>query len=119
MYNAIFLDAFDGDALRLERINGLLESVPEGGRQDLRPIELLLLRPSRDLGVLANDFEPRLPKTFRFMERGLGTRNTRSNDMLSLVMFQPDYLDALIELGYHDAEQRRGDIEAFMETVAD
>ena len=32
---------------------------------------------------------------FRFLTRGLGTRETRSNDLLSLVMFQPDYLQRI------------------------
>ena len=39
------------------------------------------------------------------MLRGLGTRETRSNDMLSLIMFQSDYLNDLLELGEADAEQ--------------
>ena len=51
---------------------------------------MLVLRPSQDLGKLANEFEADLPKTFRFLVRGLGSQETRANDMLSLLMFQPD-----------------------------
>jgi len=112
--SAIFLDQFDGDALRLERINQLLENAPPEKRGNLRPVKLLLLRPSRDLGRLANDHEPRLPRTFRFLTRGLGTQQTRSNDLISLVMFQPDYLKRLLELGEQDAEERAGEIEKFL-----
>ena len=36
--------------------------------------------------------------------RGLGTKETRSNDMLSLVMFQADYVRRLVELGEQDDE---------------
>ncbi len=50
------------------------------------------------------------------MTRGLGTQETRSNDILSLLMFQPDYLAHLIEIGYEDAEARRGEIDAFLES---
>jgi len=113
--SAIFLDQFDGDALRLERINSLLRELPPEKRGKLRPVELLLLRPSRDLGRLANDYEPRLPRSFRFMTRGLGTQQTRTNDLLSLVMFQPDYLRRLLELGEQDAEARAAEIEAFLD----
>jgi len=113
--SAIFLDQFDGDALRLERINQLLESTPPEKRGNLRPVKLLLLRPSRDLGRLANDYEARLPRTFRFLTRGLGTKETRSNDLISLVMFQPDYLRRLLELGEQDAAERASEIEAFLE----
>jgi NTE family protein len=114
LLNSIFLDLFDGDALRLERINRLLENADAESRGDLRKIELLLLRPSQDLGLLANEYEARLPRTFRFLTRGLGTRATRSNDLLSLVMFQPDYLRRLIQLGEADAEERAEEIETFL-----
>ena len=46
--------------------------------------------------------------------RGLGSRETRSNDMLSLLMFQPEYLARLIELGESDARARAAEIDAFM-----
>ena len=112
--SAIFLDQFDGDALRLERINQLIENAPPEKRGNLRPVKLMLLRPSRDLGRLANEYEPRLPRTFRFLTRGLGTQQTRSNDLISLVMFQPDYLKRLLELGEEDAAERAGEIEKFL-----
>jgi NTE family protein len=112
--NSIFLDQFDGDALRLERINRLVEDVPEQARGGLRVVRALVLRPSRDLGMLANDFEPRQPRTVRFLTRGLGTRGLRSNDLLSLIMFQPDYLARLVDLGEEDAEARRDELAAFL-----
>ncbi len=56
----------------------------------------------------------RLPRTFRFLTRGLGTQQTRSNDMISLVMFQHDYLERLLELGEQDAAERAGEIEQFV-----
>jgi NTE family protein len=114
LFNAIFLDLFDADALSIERVNRMIECVPAAERRGLRPVKLLLLRPSRDLGQLANAYEARLPRAFRFMTRGLGTKQTRANDMLSLVMFQPDYLQRLIELGEADGEARRAEIQSFL-----
>lgn len=114
LLNAIFLDLFDADALTLDRVNRMIADIPPEKRRGLRPVRLLVLRPSRDLGQLANEYEPDLPSAFRFMTRGLGTRETRSNDMLSLLMFQPDYLKRLIELGAKDAETRRDEIAAFL-----
>lgn len=114
LFNAIFLDQFDGDALHLRQINQLLEGRPEDQRNGLRPIELLVLRPSEDLGRLANAYEADLPRAFRFMTRGLGTREARSNDMLSLVMFQADYVQRLIDMGEGDAEERLPEIWEFL-----
>jgi NTE family protein len=114
LYNAIFLDQLDADAFQLEQVNRLIAHLPEAHRQGLRRIDLLMLRPSVDLGRLANQYEPELPRAFRFLERGLGTRETRSNDMLSVVMFQGDYVRRMIELGEADAYARINDIRRFL-----
>jgi NTE family protein len=115
LFNAVFLDLFDADALTMERMNRVTELLPPELRAEFRTIRLVVLRPSRDLGKLANEYEARLPGAFRFLTRGLGTRETRSNDLLSLLMFQPDYLTRLIELGEADAEARRNEIEELLE----
>lgn len=114
LLNSIFLDLLDHDALRMQRINQLIAHLPEEKRQDLKEVKLLTLRPSADLGKMASRFEAELPRAFRFLTRGLGTKETRSPDFLSLILFQPDYLRTLIELGEKDAEARAGEIEAFL-----
>jgi len=114
LLNAIFLDLLDGDALHMQQINELVARLPEGQRDGLRHIDLLILRPSEDLGRLANAYEPQLPRAFRFLTRGLGTRETRSNDLLSLVMFQSNYIKRLIEMGEADASARMSEIRHFL-----
>ena len=109
--NAVFLDLLDQDAHRLRRINGLLEGIPKReDRMGMRPVRLVTMRPSVDLGKLANQYEPELPKAFRFLTRGLGTKETDSPDFLSLVMFQPNYLQELIAVGEADAEEHFDDL---------
>ena len=115
LLNAIFLDVIDEDVLRLERLNRLVRKLPPEKRDGLAPIDMLTLRPSQDLGKLASEYEPRLPGAFRFLTRGLGTRQTRSPDFLSLLMFQPEYLERLMEIGEADAEARRDEIVALLE----
>jgi NTE family protein len=114
LYNAIFLDQLDSDALHMQQINEFVARLPEKQRQGLRRIELLVLRPSQDLGRLANAYEPELPRAFRFLTRGMGTRETRSNDMLSLMMFQTDYVKRLIDLGEDDAMAWLPEIRRFL-----
>ncbi len=114
LLNAIFLDSVDQDALRLDRINRLLGKLPPEEWGQLRPVQLVVLRPSLDLGMLAARYEAQLPTAFRFLTRGLGTRETASPDFLSLLMFQSDYLKMLIEVGERDAEQRAAEIAALM-----
>jgi NTE family protein len=94
----------------LERCEG---NPPAG----LRKIDLCILRPSMDLGKLARELEPSLPRPFRWLTRRLGTQRSNSNDLLSLVMFQPDYIARLISLGEEDARARAGEIEGFLERL--
>jgi NTE family protein len=114
LMNSFFLDLLDHDAVRLQRLNQLIDGLPEANRRGLKQVRLLTLRPSADLGRIAGQFESQLPRAFRFMTRGLGTKQTRSPDFLSMVLFQPDYLSALIDLGEKDAEGRAVEIEAFL-----
>ena len=114
LYNAIFLDQLDSDALHLAQLNKLIAQLPAERHDGLRHIDLLVIRPSEDLGRLANAYEPDLPRTFRFLTRGLGTKETRSNDMLSLMMFQKDYVARLIEMGEADAVARHSEIYRFL-----
>lgn len=115
LMNAIFLDMLDHDAMQMARINRLVRAMPEDVRGDLRPVKVLILRPSRDLGHLAGDYETQLPRMFRFLERGLGTREGRSADFLALVLFEHAYLSRLIELGEEDAMRRHDAIAEFLE----
>ena len=114
LLNAVFLDQFDADALRLERINRLVAALPPRSREGLRPIDLMVLRPSVDLSMLANAHEVDLPWTLRFMTRGLGTKETRHNELLSLLMFQQSYLRELIERGRADANAQMPQLRAFV-----
>ena len=116
LLNAVFLDLLDYDALRVQQLNLMVDRLPPGSRDSLRHLDLLVMRPSRDLGRLANEFEAELPNPFRFLVRGLGSRETRSNDLLSLVMFQGDYIARLIELGESDARARADEIDQFLST---
>jgi NTE family protein len=114
LYNAIFLDLVDQDAMRMQRMNELIRKLPDAEREGMRVVELMVIRPSRDLGKIAHDYEPRLPRPFRLLTRGLGTRETKSPDVLSLMMFQDDYVKRLIALGEDDAESQADAIDAFL-----
>jgi NTE family protein len=114
LLNAIFLDDHDRDAMNLARLNQLIADVPPERRHGLRVVDMVLIRPSKDLGRLAREFEPKLPHLFRHLVRSAGARETRSPDLLSLLMFQPDYLKTLIDIGEADAEAQAGPIAALL-----
>ena len=115
LFNAIFLDMLDYDAMSLDRLNQLLREVPEEKRMGLRTTDLLIIRPSQDLSLLASRYEPRLPQPFKFLTRSLGTRETKSPDSLSMVMFEEEYIRHAMQLGEEDARRRGSEIAAFVE----
>jgi len=114
LMNSIFVEHLDQDVLGLERVNRLLkrESMPEDPK--LRLVRAFTLRPSLNLSKLAGRYEPDLPRPFRFLTRRFGTRETRSFDWLSMVMFDSRYIRTLMEIGESDAERRIGEISALL-----
>ncbi|MEM1205675.1 MAG: patatin-like phospholipase family protein [Acidobacteriota bacterium] len=118
LMNAIFLDVLDQDVERLETQNRLLRRLPPDQRDGLAPVDWLVVRPSVDLGKLAREHEPRLPRGFRSFTRSFGTRETRGADFLSLLMFQPDYVERLMEIGEADADARIDEVRRLIEAPA-
>jgi len=114
MMNSVFLDMLDQDARNLELVNRLLREIPPNDKPGPVAIKLFLLRPSCDLGRLSGQFEPHLPGMFRDLTRGIGTHRTKSPDWLSMVMFEPRYLERLMAIGETDAEARVEDVAALL-----
>lgn len=114
LMNAIFLDVIDEDVVRMERMNSILHKLEPKDRDGLRPIDLLVLRPSIDLGKLAGELEDDLPLNLKLLTRALGAKETESPDLVSLLMFTPAYTRRLIELGEADVDARVDDIRAFL-----
>ena len=113
--NAIFLDVLDDDFARLELRRRLLEKIPPAEREGHHPVRGMLLRPTADLGALAARYQRELPRAFRFLVGGLGTREGEGGDFLSLVMFVPEYLERLIEQGEKDAAARGNELLDFVD----
>lgn len=115
MMNSVFLDALENDAERLNRINRTLHHLPSDFAlpDRLRPIELLVLRPSKDLGKLAHGLTEALPRTLRILVQGLGSGKTKSPDFLSYILFERPYIERLIELGQQDAQKHWPTVQAF------
>lgn len=115
LFNTIFLDTLESDAERLHRINEILDSLPRGtlSPDGLRKIRLLVVRPSRDLGNMAEGYRRQLPRSLRFMLRGLGIQRLRGPELLSYLLFEMPYLANVMELGYEDTMSQWHNVERF------
>lgn len=114
LMDAVFLDILDEDVRRLESINSLVTQLPSGAERGPREVAIRTVRPSQALGRIASSYEPCLPAGFRYLTRSLGTRETDSSDLLSFLMFQPDYLQRLLKMGEEDAEARLDDLRSLL-----
>ena len=120
LMNAIFLDNIEEDVVRMERMNELLQKTAPQERNGLKPIDLLVLRPSIDLGKLAADYEQNLPAQLKLVVRALGSKETESPDFVSMVLFEPEYTRRIIDIGEADVASRLAEIRAFLgEDAAD
>lgn len=113
LMNAIFLDVIDEDVARMQRMNDMLAKLDARERDGLKAIDLLVLRPSQDLGKLAGTYEKYLPRYMKMMVRALGATETESPDFVSLLLFEPSYTRELIAIGEADIDARLPEIRTF------
>lgn len=115
LMNAIFLDLLDRDARILERFNDVLKELPRWKETSLRPLDMLLIRPSRDLAKLASQYEARTEGALWLLTRGLGTGESKSPDWLSMLLFEKAYMHDLLTIGHEDARRQHDDIARFLD----
>lgn len=116
--NSAFVDAFEGDVERLERINRTLRMIPEDTRRanhmELREVELLKISPSQPLDELAAQHAHELPRNIRTLLSGSGATRRGGGTAVSYLLFEQGFCRALMALGYRDAVARRDEIAAFL-----
>lgn len=117
--SSIFLDNLSVDVERLRRINHTLSLIPAEARAatQLRPVELLLIAPSQRLDDLAARHAESLPATVRRLFNILGPRARQGprqdGALLSYLLFEAPFTQALIGLGRQDALAQQDDIARF------
>jgi NTE family protein len=119
LFDAIFLDALEADAERLDRVNALLaaarpEATPPGG---LRTVELLVVHPTRNLGELAAGKTHLLPPSVRRAVRAMGGQRESAAEFLGFLLFHPDHTARLAEAGYEDVGAQWPAIERFFQKL--
>jgi len=106
--NSAFVDTLESDMEVLRRYNAMLRHCNTGPDIDVRPIELLEITPSLDLNEIAADYIEHLPRALK-----LFIKDTNSSSMLSLLLFEKAYCEALMDLGISDAMAQREQIRTF------
>ncbi len=118
MLDTLFLDGMYADLERMTRINQLIDSVDPATRGGvsalMRPIDTMIVVPSRDLRELALEYRKDMPRPVRALLRGIGGRGRGEGRLLSYLLFEQSYTRELIRLGYNDAMKVRDQLLAFV-----
>ena len=114
--DSIFLDGLEVDLERLQRMNTIVDLIPEALRSatSMRRVEVLVITPSQPLEKVAERHISRLPWTIRLLLRSAGVMRRSGANLVSYLLFDRHYCHALIELGYQDAMKRRDEIQSFL-----
>jgi NTE family protein len=132
VFNAIILDRVEADREQLDRINRILAAAAKHtdeatfrricDESAVQPIETIAIFPSVDVHTLVDETvrgNYRRIKTFgsfeRFLFRVLEAEPERGRDLLSYMLFEPTYLQKMIDLGFEDARRHHDRLCAFAE----
>ncbi|WP_413584069.1 patatin-like phospholipase family protein [Bdellovibrio sp. HCB274] len=117
LLHAIMSDGLEFDIERIERINLALSKITADDRKNLllKPIDVLWISPSEDFSKIAAKHAHELPRMIRYLLRGLGSLE-ESAELSSFLLFEKNYTQTLLEIGYQDGMQARVKIEKLLGT---
>ncbi|NJK32915.1 MAG: patatin [Deltaproteobacteria bacterium] len=126
LLNSLMLDPVESDVERIEQTNRVLEagiaefgpdfpkrlSEAVGRKQPWHPVEMLVIQPSEDLGRIAwevardtnlRSYDGLIPAMIRRSVEADERVEGGESDLASYVLFDPEFIHRMIELGYADA----------------
>ncbi len=110
-----FTDSLEMDIERLHRINNTVRQLPAEATTSLRPVDYLVLSPElASIEELASQYASSLPPSIRSFVRGSGVTKRSCSNVLSYLLFETDYTQALMALGYRETRAREVELREFL-----
>lgn len=116
LLNAVLLDSVEQDVHRIQRINGLVGMADATAKKqnNLKKIDALCISPSEDIGEIARSHAHHLPRLLRMTISTFGHLDEAS-EIISYLLFNPQFCSKLIDMGYQDALASKNAIHNFFE----
>lgn len=101
--SSVFLDNLDRDIELVNRMNEIVHLLSMWKKRNApwRPIDTLYIRPSVDVAKIAQADYMVMPTLLRGLLNLLGAQS-QSGDLLSFLLFEREFTEDLLELGYND-----------------
>ena len=111
MLDSLFMDAIYTDLERIQRINRTVALVrrtnPDAPPSELRPVDARVIVPSADIREIVAAHKDAFPRTVRSLFGLIGARGPAGGQLLSYLLFDKGYCNALMDLGYKDGMARK------------
>ena len=117
LLNSAFIDSLEEDVHMLERFNRIAKHLNSEQQHDLqiRPVELLVIKPSIKFDQMAAEFTHELPRSMRLLLSIIGANKQGGGSSLaSYLLFEKQFCQALINSGYQDAMAQADAIREFV-----
>jgi NTE family protein len=115
---SVFHDTLQADIDQAKRVTETLKQLSTEVASALRyrPMQVLAIQPSQSLDTLAQRHAEALPREIR-QSLGQLLVGIGGASLTSYLLFEPDFIDALIRLGEHDVLARSAEILDFFSTM--
>lgn len=113
---SVFHDTLLADVEQAQRVNQTLQRLPPEVAAALpyRPVDVLAIQPSRSLDALALAHIQELPDATRSAFGGAASVRGGGASLASYLLFEPGFVNALMEMGEQDAFAQKDALLAFL-----
>jgi NTE family protein len=119
---SVFNDTLQSDVEQAQRVSRTLMKLPPRLIEALpyQPVDVVSIQPSHSLDELALKHVHALPASTRDLLVGIGALSTGQRSvgsaaaLASYLLFEPSFVQALVEMGEYDASVRRDELLAFL-----
>ncbi len=115
---SVFHDTLQADVEQTLRVSQTLSKLPreDAAALPFRSVDVLAIQPSRSLDAIAHSHIGELPAATRNALSGLGVLRGGGGALVSYLLFEPGFVQALMAMGESDAYERKAELLAFFGT---